>query len=231
MVPDQLPEQNIHNGKRRRQRLHQSLHLQNQSIKASSILDVDVGRRLRELRNERGYSIRLLAENSGLNFNTLSLIENGRTSPSVSTLQQLALALDIPMATFFETGVSEKKIIYQKAGQHPRAAFSHGILEDLGTGLARREVEPFVVTLEPGADSGPTPIVHTGLEFVYCLDGQIVYSIEEQTIRLEPGDSLIFEAHLPHRWRNETCITSRSLLLLCPADTRDRPTELHFITE
>ena len=67
---------------------------------------IDVGKRLRLLRSEKGLSLRALAELSGLNFNTLSLIENAKSSPSVSTLQRLAIALDVPITTFFE--VEEK---------------------------------------------------------------------------------------------------------------------------
>ena len=63
--------------------------------------DVDVGGRLRALREARQLSIRALAEASGLAVNTLSLIENGRTSPSVSTLQQIAVALSLPITAFF----------------------------------------------------------------------------------------------------------------------------------
>ena len=62
--------------------------------------EVLVGRKLRELRNRKGLSLRALADRSGLNVNTLSLVENGKSSPSVSTLQQLALALEVPIATF-----------------------------------------------------------------------------------------------------------------------------------
>ena len=68
-------------------------------------IDINVGRHLRELRAGRGLSIRALAEQSRLNVNTLSLIENSRTSPSVSTLQQLASALDVPITAFFETDI------------------------------------------------------------------------------------------------------------------------------
>ncbi len=63
-------------------------------------------------------------------------------------------------------------------------------------------VEPFVVTLDPQADSGSLEIVHTGYEFIYCLEGQIEYTIGKENYLLEPGDSLLFEAHLPHCWQN-----------------------------
>jgi len=160
--------------------------------------------------------------------NTLSLIENGKTSPSVSTLQQLAVALAVPITAFFETNAPKNKIAYIKVGHRPRAAFAHGTLEDLGAGLVDRIVEPFLVTLEPNAGSGPHPIVHTGHEFVFCLKGRLVYTIEDRTYLLEPGDSLLFESHLPHRWQNVDAEPAQALLVLCPSDTRDRPTERHF---
>jgi quercetin dioxygenase-like cupin family protein len=55
-----------------------------------------------------------------------------------------------------------------------------------------------------------------------------VYSVEDQTFLLEPGDSLLFESHLPHRWQNVEDVPSQSLLVLFPTDARDRPTKQHF---
>jgi transcriptional regulator with XRE-family HTH domain len=201
------------------------------AVSSTSTTVVDVGRRLRELRNERGLSVRALASSSGLNANTLSLIENGKTSPSVSTLQQLANALKTPIAAFFETNIPKNNVSFLKAGQRPRAAFAHGNFEDLGAGLTLRGGLPLLVTLEPKANSGPVPIVHTGHEFVFCLEGCLSYTIEDRSYKLEPGDSLLFEAYLPHYWFNAGEIPSRSLLVLCPADESDRPTERHFIPE
>jgi transcriptional regulator with XRE-family HTH domain len=190
--------------------------------------EINVGRRLRELRAARGISIRSLATQSGLNVNTLSLIENQRTSPSVSTLQQLAQTLQIPISAFFETDHGNKQVVHQKEGGRPRAAFTHGFMEDLGAGMSRFGAEPLIVTLAPKADSGKTPIVHTGREFVYCLEGNIAYTVDAETYLLEPGDSLLFEAYLPHQWKNMNATPSRNLLVLCPMDERDRATERHF---
>jgi transcriptional regulator with XRE-family HTH domain len=189
---------------------------------------IDVGSQLRQLRTGRGLSIRALADLSGLNVNTLSLIENGKTSPSVSTLQQLAVALQVPITAFFESEPAQKNVVFQKAGQRPRAAFAHGTLEDLGAGLTLRGGQPLLVNLKPKAGSGKTPIVHTGQELVYCLGGLLAYTIEDQTYLLESGDSLIFEAHLPHRWENAGDTSSRSLLIICPTDDLDHPTDRHF---
>jgi transcriptional regulator with XRE-family HTH domain len=192
---------------------------------------IDVGHNLRGLRAERELSIRSLAVISGLNANTLSLIENGKSSPSVSTLQQLAGALDVPITAFFEADVIKNNISYQKTGKRPQAAFAHGTLADLGAGLTLRGGKPLLVSLEPNADSGSTPIVHTGLEFVFCLEGKLSYAIEDRIYILDPGDSLLFEAHLPHRWQNIGESSSQSLLIMCPTDESDHPTERHFKPE
>jgi len=186
---------------------------------------------LRRLRTRRGLSIRSLAELSELNVNTLSLIENGKTSPSVSTLQQLANALGVSIKAFFEVDSPVSGIVFQKTGHRLRADFAHGTLADLGAGLSLGGGTPFLVTMKPGADSGPDPIVHTGTEFVYCLGGSLNYIIDSQNYLLEPGDSLLFEAHLPHYWENTSDIISRSLLILCPSDEKDNPTDRHFAPE
>jgi len=189
---------------------------------------IDVGARLRMLRAGAGLSIRALAIRSGLNVNTLSLIENGKTSPSVSTLQQLARALGVPVTEFFVTEQGTKTVVHQKARNRPRALFAYGVMEDLGAGMSRFGAEPLIVTLEANADSGKNPIVHTGREFVYCLKGRVVYTVDNETFLLEPGDSLLFEAYLPHRWKNDDMKPSRVLLVLCPLDERDQPTQRHF---
>ncbi len=218
-------------GRRNHRRQRNQLHAPTYPINQPATDEIDVGRRLRELRLEHGLSIRALAEKSSLNFNTLSLIENGKTSPSVSTLQQLAMGLEVPITVFFENDIPKTHISFLKAGQRRRAIFAHGTMEDLGGGLTLHGGQPFLVNLEPKADSGPTPIVHTGLEFVFCLEGHLSYTIEDQKYPLEPGDSLLFEAYLPHCWQNTGETPSRSLLVLCPADEGDHPTERHFIPE
>lgn len=179
---------------------------------------IDVGGRLRALREARKYSIRALAEASGLAVNTLSLIENGRTSPSVSTLQQLALTLAVPITAFFEVEPPQLQMVFIKAGQQRSSNLPHGSLADLGAGMADRSIEPLLLTLDPGAGSGPDPIVHTGQEFVYGLAGRITYTVAAQVYLLEPGDSLLFVATLPHGWHNEDSVPAQALLVLCPGE-------------
>jgi transcriptional regulator with XRE-family HTH domain len=193
--------------------------------------EINIGRRLQELRAMQGLSIRSLAEISGLNFNTLSLIENEKTSPNVSTLQQLATALQVPITAFFEVSAIYKDVVFQKFGQRPRTLFSHGELEDMGGGLALGEATPLLMTSKPNSNSGLDAIVHTGQEFVYCLEGTIIYWVGQDEYTLDPGDSLIFQAHIPHRWENRSDTLFRSILVICPSDNGDRSVEQHLVNE
>jgi transcriptional regulator with XRE-family HTH domain len=184
---------------------------------AESESDFQVGRRLRELRARRGLSLRALAEQSGLNFNTLSLIENGRTSPSVSTLRQLARALGAPMSAFFEQESDGPQVAFQKNGQRPSVELDQSRFEDLSGGLRLSAGQPLLVTLPPGAESGAEAVTHSGQELLFCLEGALACEVGETRYTLESGDSLIYEAHLPHRWQNYGAAACRFLLLLYAA--------------
>lgn len=177
-------------------------------------VSVDVGIRLHNLREERGMSIRELARQSGLSANAISLIERGRTSPSVSTLYLLSEAMDIPITTFFETIERDRQIVFRKGAERTRVAFSRGVWEGLGGEMFKGKVQPFALTLETGANSGPSMIVHSGHEFVVCLRGQLEYQVEDETYLLEAGDSLLFQAYLEHRWRNPGPLVTNAIFVL-----------------
>lgn len=187
-----------------------------------------VGLKIREIRNRTGLSLRAVAEKSGLNINTLSLIENGKTSPSVSTLQQLAAALGVQLIQFFEEDTIEQKVVYMTAGQGQLQPFGSTRLRNLSTDLRGGAIQSFEVHLPPGTGSGDRMIVHTGHECVYCLEGIVHYRIEGEDYFLHPGDSLIFEAHLPHCWENTSDQASRVLLTIAPSDRLEDARSSHF---
>lgn len=190
--------------------------------------DLLVGQRLKDLRTRSGYSLRVLAERSALNINTLSLIENGKSSPSVSTLQQLALALDVPITAFFASEPRQKSVVFTPAGARPEQSFGSTRMQNLGKDLAGNAIQPFIVTIHPGMGSGENRIVHTGFEFVFCLNGSLNYWVEQEEFSLQPGDSLLFEAHLAHSWQNDAETPCEILLLLVPSDTLEKPGCKHF---
>ena len=194
----------------------------------NNAISVNVGSRLRTLREERNISIRGLARNSGLSANALSMIERGKTSPSVSTLYKLADALGIPITTFFGEEVEKNAVVFIKSDERSRVPFQRGVWEGLGGENFVGRVEPFVLTLESGANSGIHTMIHTGHEFVFCLRGQLEYQVEEQFYMLEPGDSLIFSAHLRHRWRNAGGTVCNALFLLSGFAEGEHPLGMHM---
>jgi transcriptional regulator with XRE-family HTH domain len=188
----------------------------------------DVGARVRVLRERYGLSLRSLAEMCDVSPNTISLIERGLSSPSVNTLQCLATGLGVPITAFFETEEPPARLVLTRSHERIRTKIPGMTMEHLGSGLSNQALASFLVTLEPGAGAGAKPVVHLGEEWVYCLEGAIVYEVEEEQFRLEPGDSLLFEASLPHRWRNPGPLPASIILVLQTEGTSDVAVEEHL---
>lgn len=186
-----------------------------------------VGSRLRSLRRTQGLSIRSLAAKCGISVNTLSLIENNRTSPSVHTLHLLAGGLGVPLVTFFEEEKPEHELVHQQDGLRPLIRFNNGTLEKLGQGLPPLGAEPILVKLDTGRKN-TAEISHVGREFIYCLEGETTCIVAGQSYVLKPGDSLLFDAKAPHRWVNSSPRPSKLLVLFCPMEARDQPAERHL---
>ncbi|MCL4559428.1 MAG: helix-turn-helix domain-containing protein [Chloroflexi bacterium] len=189
---------------------------------------IDVGMRLRSLREERGVSMRALARRSGLSANALSMIERGLTSPSVSTLHKLSNALEVPITAFFREDPPRTKIVFCKASERVRVPILRGVWEGLGGDSFSGRMEPFMITLETGGSSGPYGMLHTGHEFVFCLRGSLEYEVDGQRFLLQSGDSLIFAAQLLHRWRNVGKTVANAIIVLAGFEESEHPSEFHF---
>jgi transcriptional regulator with XRE-family HTH domain len=187
-----------------------------------------LGEKLRRLRSERNISQRELAHLAGLSPNSISLIERDETSPSVATLQSLATALNIRMSYFFEEE-TPTSVLHIKSGVRPKIESEGVTIEGMGKTLAFQEIEPFSITLEPHAGSGgERQVVHAGHEFVYCLQGKIEYVIDGNIYLIETGDILIFEATLPHLWRNPFDTEAKFILVLQTPNASREPIQRHF---
>lgn len=192
------------------------------------ILTIDVGARLRQLRTERGKSMRSLARASGLSTNALSMIERGRTSPSVSTLYKLAEALDVPITAFFRLELPRQDLVLRRVSERKQVPINKGMWAGLGGESFTGRLEPFVLALEPGGSSGPYGILHTGSEFAMCLSGKIEYEVEEEIYLLNPGDCLMFVAQQRHHWRNPGDEPAELLVVLSGFQQNERPSEFHY---
>ncbi len=188
----------------------------------------DVGTYLKELRGQRGLSLRALAELCDLSPNTISLIERGVTSPSVSTLHRLAMALGVPITSFFTGPVEKKGVILTRAGARARSGSASVVLESIGYGLEQQACDPFMVTMEAGASSGKRVMVHSGHELVFCLEGELDYEIDGEHHHLSAGDALLFHADLPHRWQNVNDRPVKFLLVMQMFEERHQHLDQHL---
>ncbi len=186
-----------------------------------------VGERVRGLREQRGLSLRMLAQRSGLSVNAVSRIERGETSPTVSSLHALARALDVPITELFS---SEQELTTVFLPRDRRlGSQSEGLLmESLGSGLRNQQIEPFMLTLDAEAESGVEAITHPGQEFVLCLEGTVAYEVDGRSYHLASGDALIFEASQPHRFRNAGSQRAVLLLVFQAAEGRHLARQRHL---
>ena len=165
-------------------------------------LEVSIGRRVRLLRQRLQLTATELAAEAGLSPGMLSKIENGGTSPSLSTLKALARALNVPMTSFFADFEERRDCSYVRAGQgvliERRGTKSGHRYELLGHSLSGDiVVEPYLITLSEDAE----PYVlfqHDGVEFLYMLTGKVIYRHADKLYPMSAGDALFFDAGAPH---------------------------------
>ena len=190
-------------------------------------LETIVGQRIKSLRGEKGLSLRDLAEKSGLSANTISLIENEKNSPTLSTLQCLAQALNVPITDFFQDqgGVTTVTV---KKGEGMYTKNKSVEMESLGLGLQNQELIPFLITLQPGDENTTNEVSHAGQEFAYCLQGEIVYTTRDGQFHLEPGDSILLDASFPHKCINQGQATAKYLLIFSEHGEKNLVQKIHL---
>jgi len=167
-------------------------------------LEVAIGLEVRRLRKHVGLTVSELAEKSGVSLGMLSKIENGLTSPSLTTLQSIAHALGVQISQFLKRFEEHRPAQLVKAGEGAaqerrgtRAGHQYQLLGFLGSNDSGVIVEPYVITLNDGSDVFPT-FQHDGLEFLYMLEGCVEYRHSDDVFLMHPGDALFFHADAPH---------------------------------
>ncbi len=166
------------------------------------LLEEAIGRAARLFREKAGLTIQELSNASGISPGMLSKIEHGSTSPSLSTIQALSQALNVPVTSLFRGFEETRDATFVKSGQGlkierrgTRAGHQYELLGHTPHGPVI--VEPYMITLSEKSDVFPI-FQHPGLEFIYMLEGELVYRHGGETYLLEPGDTLFFDSDAPH---------------------------------
>lgn len=168
------------------------------------VLEIAIGREVRSYRRQQEITVAELSQATGLSIGMLSKIENGNTSPSLTTLQTLAHALSVPLTAFFKGFEEKRPAVHTKAGEGvemeregTRANHQYNLLGHIGANTSGVIVEPYLITLSDKADVFPT-FQHGGIETLYMLEGEVDYRHGDSVYPLKPGDTLFFDADAPH---------------------------------
>ncbi len=167
-------------------------------------LEVAIGREVRAFRKKLGITVSDLARATGLSLGMLSKIENGVTSASLTTLQRLSRALGVPVTALFRRFDEKRDAVFVPAGEGlvierrgTRAGHQYQLLGYSGGNAAGLVVEPYLITLTEKSEVFPI-FQHSGLEFLYILEGEVLYRHGDKLFPMHPGDSLFFDADAPH---------------------------------
>jgi len=168
--------------------------------------ETDLGRRIKRIRLSKGMTLMDVAKAVGCSVGLLSQIETGKVSPSLKTLFGIAACLRVPVGSLFDESLRREKPVFIKASERSKEAtifeglnVENIVASDVGTD---GEVKVVWATLEAGASTGEIPHTHPGKEIGIILKGKAEVVIGEERYQLGPGDSIYFQADIPHTWRN-----------------------------
>lgn len=172
------------------------------NLSPTPALEAMIGGRVRELRMDLGLTTAQLGELAGISKAMVSKIENGRTSPSLRTLERLARALEVPLTSLFRGLDEEHEALHIPEGQGlkivGRSTRAGHEYEFLGSSRGSyRRMEPTLITLRNRTEVFPL-FQHPGTEWIYVLAGEFEYGYGSARYRMKRGDVLQFKGEVPH---------------------------------
>lgn len=158
---------------------------------------------LRTHRRRAGLTLEGLAEQTGLTKSYLSKVERGISTPSIAVALKIARVLDADVGQLFSDSMEGNAMTIVRAKDRvidPANSVQSSVYDPIAPSLVGKAMQPFVV--HPASVMDPKFMDHTGEEFVFVHSGSVEFEIPGQTMHLDAGDSLYFDANTPHRMRS-----------------------------
>ncbi len=177
---------------------------------------VELAQRIKSRRLDQRLTIEEVAAQAGLTRSWLSKVENFRVTPSLPALAAIAKALGVSVSELVE-GLDERPQLVvirndeRKVVQRDRSPRNKSIYESLAHKRMNRVMDPFLITI-PGGVSREKALTHEGEEFLYVQSGSVQFEYDGEIVSLQTGDSLYFDANVPHRLLNPN---KRQAKVLC----------------
>jgi len=163
----------------------------------------DIGTRLKMVRQTHGLTQRELARRAGVTNGAISLIEQNRVSPSISSLKKILDGIPLSLADFFTLNFSPSDSVFFTAGELTEIAFGERIsYRMVGSRAKDRAIQMLHETYQPGADTGTEMLRHQGAECGIITSGCLTVTAGAQEKTLYTGDAYYFRSDIPHRFRN-----------------------------
>jgi XRE family transcriptional regulator, regulator of sulfur utilization len=176
-----------------------------------------VGDRIRALRDAMGLSLRDLAERSGVSAPMLSQVERGETSPTLAVATKIASGLELTLSQLLRLDEGEH-VMVSRAGKRRRYQRGGHSFEELTPPLPGQRADVSLHTLKPGAATGGSddPPMHEpgSRETAVVLTGTLALVVDGSRHELRSGDSVTFDADLPHHLENEGGEPTRFLAVI-----------------
>ncbi|TKB10033.1 helix-turn-helix domain-containing protein [Desulforhopalus sp. IMCC35007] len=171
------------------------------------LASLDIGTKIRNLRNKREMTLQDLATLTGLSKPNLSQIENNLVSPPIATLLKISTALGVAIGHFFQDSPQETDIVVVRKDDRYGLAKGKHIshigyqYHPLAYPKVTKAMEPFIVYMEEREAGDIVFNNHRGEEFLYVLEGILEFHSGDKVVTLEAGDSLYFDSVVPHGYR------------------------------
>lgn len=179
-----------------------------------------VGRKIRQLRKERGMNLQEVADKSDITAGLLSRIENFRTLPSLPVLHNISMALNVPLAELVDlvgnNGDSNYILVRRGQGEKEEREDSQGLLYEniLSTSVSETSLQVSIISIPAGAHR--RPLSNDSMELIHVVAGSIDYGLGDNVLQMNQGDTLFFDGSIPHSLNNtsvETAVLFKVYLL------------------
>ena len=164
--------------------------------------ELDIGARLRSVRERAGLSQRELAKRAGVTNSTISLIEQEAHAPSLASLHRILSAVPIAMADFFALPTSQRNVMFFDRNDLAVVARGEADLRVLAAERRDKTLQMFIERYQPGAGTGDEPIAHDGETAAVVLTGTIEVTVGEETRILRRGGGYQLIGRQPYTLRN-----------------------------
>jgi transcriptional regulator with XRE-family HTH domain len=184
----------------------------NGSRPATVLLSGRLGERVQAMRKQRGLMLRQVSERTGISIAMLSMVERGRSNPSIGTLHALADAFGVRMSELLHAvEPPDGQTVVRRAENQEVIRTPFGVERRIMIGDPERGFELAENRYEPGTASSRAPLHHQGFGFGFVLEGQLEVTVGDRMHMARTGDAIQLDSSLPHRFRNPGPHTTRTL--------------------